>query len=60
MNDIRDRIEAQRAELNQLATKYGLQDPRVLAKSQQLDFTLNQYQRLCYPDHYEGLCRNLG
>ncbi|MNW25587.1 Spo0E like sporulation regulatory protein [compost metagenome] len=46
MDDIREIIETYRSELNQLASQYGLLDPRVLEKSQQLDITLNQYQRL--------------
>ncbi|MFB5268196.1 Spo0E family sporulation regulatory protein-aspartic acid phosphatase [Paenibacillus enshidis] len=58
MNDIRQIIEVQRAELNQLATEYGLQDPRVLEKSQQLDATLNHYQQLQYPERYKVLCQD--
>lgn len=38
------RIEKERRTLSRLVEKYGLSDPRVLAKSRELDELLNQYQ----------------
>lgn len=39
------RIEQERQEMYRLAEQYGLADHRVLAKSKQLDDTLNEYSR---------------
>ena len=45
MGILRLEIEKKREQLNQLAEKYGLSDIRVLKKSHELDYLLNQYQR---------------
>ncbi len=39
------RIEQEREELHLLVELYGFSDDRVLIKSQQLDRTLNEYNR---------------
>jgi hypothetical protein len=39
------RIEQEREELHLLVELYGFSDDRVLIKSQQLDYTLNEYNR---------------
>ncbi len=39
------RIEQEREELHLLVELYGFSDARVLIKSQQLDQTLNEYNR---------------
>lgn len=45
MFDLRELIELRRAEMNQLAEEYGLLDERVLAKSQDLDLLINEFER---------------
>lgn len=47
METLRLEIENKRNQLNLLAEKYGLSDRRVLKKSHELDYLLNQYQRWC-------------
>ncbi|SFS99534.1 aspartyl-phosphate phosphatase Spo0E family protein [Paenibacillus sp. 453mf] len=44
--DLKCRIEVERQLLNELATNYGINDPRTLMKSQELDLVLNQYNEL--------------
>ncbi|WP_458122423.1 Spo0E family sporulation regulatory protein-aspartic acid phosphatase [Paenibacillus sp. Z6-24] len=39
------RIEQEREELHYLVEQYGFSDHRVLVKSQQLDQTLNEFNR---------------
>lgn len=45
MSDLCEQIEKRRAEMNDLAEQYGLLDHRVLAKSQELDELINDYER---------------
>ncbi|WP_336765652.1 aspartyl-phosphate phosphatase Spo0E family protein [Paenibacillus sp. USHLN196] len=44
--DLKCRIEVERRLLNELAENYGINDPRTLIKSQELDSVLNQYNEL--------------
>ncbi|MBP2111640.1 aspartyl-phosphate phosphatase Spo0E family protein [Paenibacillus silagei] len=46
MDNLQQKIEERRKELNGLAKEYGLLDDRVLMKSRELDCLLNEYQRL--------------
>lgn len=46
MDNLRQKIEKKRKEMNGLAKEYGLLDDRVLRKSRELDRLLNEYQRL--------------
>lgn len=45
MSNLRDQIEKKRKEMTRLANRYGLLDKRVLAKSQELDRLINDYER---------------
>ncbi|WP_223822170.1 aspartyl-phosphate phosphatase Spo0E family protein [Paenibacillus peoriae] len=44
--DLKSRIEMERQLLNELVENYGINDPRTLMKSQELDIVLNQYNEL--------------
>ncbi|EFU39356.1 hypothetical protein PVOR_25403 [Paenibacillus vortex V453] len=44
--DLKCRIEVERRLLHELAENYGINDPRTLIKSQELDSVLNQYNEL--------------
>ncbi|MEK4114580.1 aspartyl-phosphate phosphatase Spo0E family protein [Paenibacillus sp. FSL M7-1414] len=44
--DLKNRIEVERQLLNELAENYGINDPRTLMKSQELDIVLNEYNEL--------------
>ncbi|MNJ49115.1 Spo0E like sporulation regulatory protein [compost metagenome] len=46
MSNLRDQIEKKRKEMTRLANRYGLLDKRVLAKSQELDRLINDYERM--------------
>ncbi|QNR70568.1 aspartyl-phosphate phosphatase Spo0E family protein (plasmid) [Paenibacillus peoriae] len=43
---MKSRIEMERQLLNELVENYGINDPRTLMKSQELDIVLNQYNEL--------------
>lgn len=45
MFDLREQIELRRAEMIHLAEEYGLLDEQVLAKSQELDLLINEFER---------------
>lgn len=45
MFDLRELIEIRRAEMIQLADEFGFLDERVLAKSQELDLLINEFER---------------
>lgn len=45
VNELREKIEAVRAELNTLAKQVGAMAKEVLLKSQELDELLNEYNR---------------
>jgi hypothetical protein len=45
MFNLREQIELRRAEMIQLAEEYGFLDERVLAKSQELDLLINEFER---------------
>lgn len=44
--DLKSRIELERQLLNELVENYGINDPRTIMKSQELDTLLNQYNEL--------------
>ncbi|WP_063568276.1 aspartyl-phosphate phosphatase Spo0E family protein [Paenibacillus sp. O199] len=44
--DLKNRIEMERQLLNELAENYGINDPRTLMKSKELDIVLNEYNEL--------------
>ncbi|MGG0824769.1 aspartyl-phosphate phosphatase Spo0E family protein [Paenibacillus turicensis] len=45
MLNLRELIELRRAEMIQLADEFGFLDERVLAKSQELDLLINEFER---------------
>ncbi|MNW45030.1 Spo0E like sporulation regulatory protein [compost metagenome] len=48
---IKGRIEEERDGLNELVTKYGFRDVRVLKQSMELDKLINSYNRSRYHDN---------